>query len=43
MVDIKSTLMFLSVLRPKMVFYLILLAFLLVTLLTVFINVILSW
>jgi uncharacterized membrane protein YraQ (UPF0718 family) len=43
MVDIKSTLMFLSVLRPKTVFYLILLAFLLVTLLTVFINVILSW
>jgi uncharacterized membrane protein YraQ (UPF0718 family) len=43
MVDIKSTLMFLGVLRPKMVFYLILLAFLLVTLLTVFINVILGW
>lgn len=43
MIDIKNTLMFLGVMRPKMVFYLILLTFLLVTFLTVFINVVLGW
>lgn len=43
MIDIKSTMMFLGVMRPKMVFYLILLTFLLVTLSTLFINNILGW
>ena len=43
MIDFKSTLMFLGVLRPKMVFYLILLTFLSVALCAVFINVILGW
>ena len=43
MIDFKSTLMFLGVLRPKMVVYLILLTFLTVALVTVFINVVLGW
>ncbi len=43
MIDIKNTMMFLGVMRPKMVFYLILLTFLLVAFLTVFINVVLGW
>jgi uncharacterized protein len=43
MIDIKNTMMFLGILRPKMVFYLILLTFLLVTFLTLFINVVLGW
>ena len=43
MIDIKSTMMFLGVMRPKMVFYLILLTFLLVTLTTLFLNNVLGW
>jgi len=43
MIDIKSTMMFLGIMRPKMVFYLILLTFLLVTLSTLFLNNILGW
>ena len=43
MIDIKSTMMFLGVMRPKMVFYLILLTFLLVTFSTLFLNNVLGW
>ncbi len=43
MIDIKSTLMFLGIFRPKTVFYLILLTFLLVTFSTAFINIVLGW
>lgn len=43
MVDIKSTLMYLGVFRPKIVAYLITLPFLLTLLLSVFINLNLNW
>jgi hypothetical protein len=43
MVDVKSTLMFLSLFRRRIVFYLVLLPFLLVTMLSVFINLNVSW
>ncbi len=43
MIDIKSTLMFLGVFRPKYVVYLVLLAFLMTLLIGVFVNLNLAW